>query len=339
VRNRTRWCLVALSSLVAATAAAAEPAGVRTVAIVAGQTAPVMMDYLAYDRSTDRVWVPAGNTASVLVLEASSERLERVPGFATAEVERDGHKRLIGPSSATVGDGVVYVGNRGDSSICAFDAKTLAKRQCGKVRGMPDGIAFVASTHEVWVTTPRDRSLVVLDAATLAEKAKVTVEGEPEGYAVDDAHGRFYTNLEDGNRTLAIDLRSRKVVATWSPGCGEAGPRGMALDGRRGFLVVACTDHLAVLDLGHDGKLVGRLDTGAGVDNIDYLESRQEIFAGAGGAGQLVVGKLSDAGALAPVSTVKTHAGTRNVVASASGAAFLIDPQEGAVMVVPVGAR
>ena len=30
----------------------------------------------------------------------------------------------------------------------------------------------------------------------------------------------FYTNLENKNRTLTIDLRSRQVTRTWLPGCG-----------------------------------------------------------------------------------------------------------------------
>ena len=40
-------------------------------------------------------------------------------------------------------------------------------------------------------------------------------QGEPEGFAVDDARGLFYTNLEDKDRTLAIDLKTRQITKTW----------------------------------------------------------------------------------------------------------------------------
>src|SRR5262249_4058571 len=164
----------------------------------------------------------------------------------------------VGPSSATLGgDGTVYVGNRGDFTVCAVDDVKLVKRTCGKLDSMPDGIAYVARTKEVWVTTPRDKSVRVLDGATLAQKARLTFEGEPEGFAVDGSPGRFYTNLEDKDVTLAIDLASRKTVATWKPSCGEEGPHGLRLAEPEGFLFVACSTKAETLDVAHDGAILG----------------------------------------------------------------------------------
>jgi hypothetical protein len=77
---------------------------------------------------------------------------------------------------------------------------------------------YVAPTKEVWVTTPRDSSLTVLDATTphtLKPKTVIRTDGEPEGYAVDIARGVLLTNLEDKNRTIAIDLKTHKTKATW----------------------------------------------------------------------------------------------------------------------------
>ena len=124
------------------------------------------MDYLAYDPAHDRVWVPAGNTGSVVVVDAGTDRVTTIEGFRTAAIERHGTKRTVGPSSATAGDGVVYVGNRADASVCAVDAASVRMGPCLQLDSMPDGLAYVASRKEVWVTTPRDRSIVVLDAAT-----------------------------------------------------------------------------------------------------------------------------------------------------------------------------
>jgi predicted dinucleotide-utilizing enzyme len=41
------------------------------------------MDYLAYDRVHHRVWVPAGNTGSVDVVDAASDKISKIDGFVT----------------------------------------------------------------------------------------------------------------------------------------------------------------------------------------------------------------------------------------------------------------
>src|SRR2546423_1991165 len=206
-----------MAALGVAGCAAAAPS-VRGIALPEAPAGGVFMDYLAYDRAHHRVWVPAGNTGKVDVVEVPGGAVAHVDGFATKEMERHGKKRIVGPSSATVGDGVVYVGNRGDSTVCAVDAASLKRGACVTLDSMPDGIAWVAATKEVWVTTPRDKSINIVDASTpgtLTVKQKISFEGEPEGYAVDDARGIFYTNLEDKDRTLSIDLKTKQVTKTW----------------------------------------------------------------------------------------------------------------------------
>ena len=179
------------NSAPAAKAPAHSPAPTRfeTTAIALPGAPPdgVMLDYLAVDRDRGRVWAPAGGTGDTDVIDTKSQQISRVEKFPTAEVERRGKKRTVGPSSATVGDGVVYVGDRADSSVCAVDATTLERRGCVILSGSPDGLAFVARRKEVWVTTPRDQSIVILDVSTPATPklaGSIKLDGEPEGYAV-----------------------------------------------------------------------------------------------------------------------------------------------------------
>jgi DNA-binding beta-propeller fold protein YncE len=325
----------------AARGSASTPAGaapsVRSIALPGAPPGGVFMDYLAYDRALRRVWVPAGNTGSVDVVDVASDRVSQVSGFATAEMERRGKKRTVGPSSATVGEGVVYVGNRGDSSVCAVAADSLQRGACVTLESMPDGLQYVASAKEVWVTTPRDKSIVVLDASSpsaLTVKNKIAFEGEPEGFAVDDARGVFYTNLEDKDRTLTIDIKTRAVSRTWLPGCGEDGPKGLALDRALNFLFVACADRVKVLDAGHDGRELSAVETGGGVDNIDYVEARHELFAGAARAATLTVARVDPQGKLAVTAVVPTAQGARNPVATDEGAAYLTDSPDGKILVV-----
>ncbi len=320
----------------AASPVAAAAYSVESVALPGVGPEGVMLDYLAVDRARGRVWVPAGGTGTTAVIDAKSGKLQRVEKFPTAEVERRGTKRTVGPSSASVGDGVVYVGNRGDSSVCAVDAASLEKAGCVTLPGSPDGVVYVAKTKEVWVTTPRDESIVVLDVSS-AKAPKVAgsfkLEGSPEGYAVDNGRGVFYTNLEDKDKTLRIDLATRKTTATWSPACGEEGPRGLAIDPAGKFLMDACTDHVEVLDAAGDGHIISKLDTGEGVDNLDYVPATRSLFAAAGRAALLTVAHLDEAGQLSLHAKVPTSKGARNAVATDDGTAFMGNGGEGKVVI------
>jgi DNA-binding beta-propeller fold protein YncE len=323
--SRTAAALFAFAALLPTSAAfAADPSyTVRLLPLPGAMAKANTMDYIAFDPATKRVWVPAGSAGAVVVIETSSGELKPIADLPTAEVGSGDRKRKVGPSSATVGDGVVYVGNRADSSICAFDAKTLAKGACRKLDQMPDGLAYVASTKEVWATTPRDKSIRVLDASTLAEKTKVTVDGGPEGFAVDNKRGRFYTNLEDKDQTLAIDLKDKKVLSTWKTGCGEDGPRGLRVDADSGHLFVACTAKVEVLDAAKDGAVLSSLETGEGVDDLDWAAASHLLYVGAGKAALLTVASVDAAGKLTLVEKVPTHAGARNPAVTDKGVVYL----------------
>jgi DNA-binding beta-propeller fold protein YncE len=271
----------------------------------------------------------------VAVYEIATGTVRRVEGFATAEREVRGAKRVMGPSSATVAGELVYAGNRADSSVCAIDAASLKRGACVVLKTPPDGLQYVARTKEIWATTPRAKSIVVLDAsdpAKLSIKTEIGLPGDPEGYAVDEAKALFYTNLEDKDRTLAIDVRSKKVLSDWPAGCGSEGPRGLALDTSRSRVFVACTASVNVLD--GAGRRLAQLDTGAGVDNIDYLDARRLLYVAAGKAARLSIAKVSDNGGLQLAASVPTASGARTVVADANGAAYLIDPEQGRVLSV-----
>ncbi len=329
--------LVAGCATTGSSARPTTPSAIQSIALPGAGPDGVFMDYIAYDRAHHRVWVPAGNTASVDVIDVSSGRVSRIDGFPTKEMERRGKKRIVGPSSATVGEGVVYVGNRGDFTVCAIEAASLKKGACAKLDSMPDGLAYVASAKEVWVTTPREKSIVILDASVsgaLTVKTKMSFEGEPEGFAVDDQRGVFFTNLEDKDRTLEIDIKAHAIAKTWMPNCGEDGPKGLALDHALDFLLVACTDKVKVLDAGHDGKELSMVATGDGVDNIDYLEANHELYAGAARAAKLTVATLDALGKLSPKRVVATAPGARNAAVTDEGAAYLTDSKEGKILVV-----
>jgi DNA-binding beta-propeller fold protein YncE len=274
----------------------------------------VTLDYVAYDSANRRLWVPAGNTGNVDVIEASTDHIRAIDGFPVTRIVLRGQPRLVGPSSVAIGDGVVYVGNRADSKVCIIDARTLVPGNCiafapasAGMASAPDGLLYVAATHELWATSgappigipAADPSIKIFSASrpgALSFARKISLPASAEGYAVDDLHGIFYTNLEEIGRTVAIDVHKRTVVSNWRS-CDN--PSGIAVDSRRGFVFVPCTDH----------------------NNIDYSQ-----------AAQLTIAHVDDKGTPTVEAVVPTAKGARSVVAGPDGSAYLIDPLEGRIL-------
>jgi DNA-binding beta-propeller fold protein YncE len=309
-----------------------------------GASGTVALDYFAYDRATGKVWVPASNTGSVGVIDEKTDAVLQITGFPTGEIERRGRKIMVGPTAASIGDGVVYIGNRGNGTLCVVDARTLTLGECVPVSVdrtvTPDGVVYVAAAREVWLTlrpkagdSAAAKSLEVFDASDpshLKPKTKIPLDGLAEGYAVDNERGLFYTNIEEAGRTVAIDVRSHKIVAKWNPGSNDL--QGLALDNARRFLFVACGDHVVSLEAGHDGKNIDSITTGAGLDNIDYSPDAKLLYAAASQAGTLTVAAVDDQGKFHLKTTVPTVKGARGVIAAKDEAAYLIDPAHGRIL-------
>ncbi|MGH7438123.1 MAG: YncE family protein [Polyangiaceae bacterium] len=310
--------------------AAASPAPPEIVARsleLPGAKGPVSIDLIAYDHEHGRVWVPVGDTGSVDVFEIGSGTFTRVDGFKTESREKDGHTRIMGPSAAAIGDGVAYVGDRATSEVCAVDQKSLKRGACLKLSTPADFMTYVAATKEVWVTTPKDQSLTLLDAskpAALTAKLTIKAPGSVEGAAIDAEHGVFYTNLEDKNRTLAVDIKSHAIKATWSPGCSDA-PHGVAVDPARGLVIVACSDDVRILDASHDGAVLAKLDTGDGVDDISYDGSKQLLYVAASKARRLTIARIGEGGRPTAIATGATAERARNAVADVDGNVYVAD--------------
>lgn len=296
---------------------------VRILSLPDNNSGDIGMDYIAYDPATNSIWVPAGNTGAVDVIDASTGKVRQVTGFPTKEVEVGGGKRVVGPSGLSIGEGVVYIGSRGDSTICAVNSRSLVRGACGHLDSSPDAVVYIPPTKEVWVTVPSDKTIRVLDGTTLEQKGKLTFEGAPEGYAVDSKHGRFYTNLEDKDRTLAIDVKTQKTIANWDPACGKEGPRGLAIDATTGYLFVACTTLAKVLDAGHDGAVLSQVDTGDGVDDMCYVAATHTLYVGASRAAKLTIAHVDDKGKLSIVAQVPTRDGVRNPAVAKDGTVYM----------------
>src|SRR5437588_6194228 len=104
--------LILATFLAAGTLHAADPATYKVTMLPLPGASPagISMDYLGYDPATNAVWVPAGNTGSVDVVDAATKKVTQLSGFPTGEMGSGNRKRLVGPSSVTFGKGTAYIG-------------------------------------------------------------------------------------------------------------------------------------------------------------------------------------------------------------------------------------
>ncbi len=295
------------------------------------------IDLIAYDRDHGRLWIPVGDTGSADMFDIKSGTFKRVDGFKMKKRKWHGHEHMMGPSAATIGDGVAYVTDRATGEVCAIDENSLKRGRCLKLKTPADFVTYVASTKEVWATTPRDHSITVLDAekpAALKVKAVIKDLGSVEGSAVDAEHGLFYTNLEDKNQTLAIDIKSHAVKSTWSAGCSKS-PHGVAVDPSHSWVIVGCSDSLRVFDGSH--ALVGELYTGDGVDDISYDASKQLACVAASKAKRLTVAHVGDKGKPSVAATGTTTGRARNAVADTDGNVYVVDSVNAQLLIFAAG--
>ncbi|HEY7375500.1 MAG TPA: hypothetical protein VIF57_25305, partial [Polyangia bacterium] len=209
--------------------------------------------------------------------------------------------------------------------------------------GGPDYIRYVAATRELWVTEPGDSRIEVFAlppaAQALKDKAPVpahaafiAVRGGPESLVIDGKRGRAYTHKWK-RETVAVDVRARKIAATWTAGC--AAPRGIALDEARGILLVGCDGGEATaLDVDHDGKLLSAAKSGRGVDIIAYDPGRRRLYLPGEESATLGIFDVAEHGALALRGAVPTVAGAHCTATDGAGIVFVCDPARGRLLVI-----
>jgi DNA-binding beta-propeller fold protein YncE len=116
-------------------------------------------------------------------------------------------------------------------------------------------------------------------------------------------------------------------VAKWPSSCGEDGPHGLSVDQNTGYLFVACSTRAEVLDAGHNGAKLSSIDTGAGVDDLNYSPATHMLYVGAAKDARLTVARVDGTGKLSLVAVVPTHEGARNAVVTKDGTVYLAHSQ------------
>lgn len=259
-----------------------------------------------------------------LNLDAAARRLyiARADRVMVMDVDRG---TLVGEVSGAMGaHGVAlvpalhrgYVSNGHGNSLTPFDLATLKSLPAIPVSGKdPDALIFDAATSDLWAFNGHSNSASVIDPSTDKEVATVALPGKPE-FAVGDAVGHVYVNLEDVAKIAEIDARGHKVLATWSLAPCE-GPTGLAMDTKRHRLFAVCANQKMVVLDANDGHRVAILPIGSGPDAAGYDSDTQTVYS-SNRDGTLTLMHQADADHYSVVANVRTQQGARTLAIDGS---------------------
>ena len=258
-------------------------------------------DYLTVDAQAHRLFVP--RTTHTQVIDADSGKvLGDIPG------QKNAHGVALVPS---LNRGFITDGG-GDGAIVIFDLKTY--EVIGTLPTMPDsdGIIYDATLGRILAVSGDKGMLMTFKADIDPKRGKIEppieLGGGPE-FLASDGTGKVYVNLEDKDTVAVVDLNARKVIARW-PVAPGGHPVGMAMDKKTKRLFIGCRNpQKLVVMSAEDGKVLGSVPIGAGVDATQV--DGGQAFASCR-HGSLIVAAEKD-GNYAVAQTVKTPQGARTM--------------------------
>jgi hypothetical protein len=242
-------------------------------------------------------------------------------------------------------DGVTSVDDTGSALVATdrtarelvvLDASSGSRLSTVKLAHGPDYVRFVAPTSELWVTEPDAETIEIIamprgPGEQPAHVAALTISGGPESLVVDAARGVAFTHLWKG-KTVAISLKTRAIVSTWTNGCERS--RGLDVDAARDFLFVSCGEGKVVVLDAKSGRILDLTSAGEGLDVIAYDAAHARLHVAAGKSATWTALSVSSEGKLAVVATKPTAAGSHCVTVDARGDAWVCDPQQGRLLIM-----
>ncbi|MDP9003135.1 MAG: hypothetical protein M3O46_23840 [Myxococcota bacterium] len=324
----------AAGDLGAPTTRDAEASGLTAVSLPGG-SGGIGFDDLVFASRIRKVLAPAAATRSLDLVDPDTMQITPIGGFSGSQgAFRGGHGE--GTTSADEGRGLLFAIDRTSGKLDVIDPGARAIVGQAKLDGSPDYVRWVDPTSEVWVTEPDGERIEVFTIApgpkpNPVHSLNISVNGGPESLVIDTTRKLAFTHLWRG-LSIVIDIAKHVPVATWPNGC--SGSRGIAIDAKRGFLFAGCAEgRLVVLDVDHNGKELGSVSSGSGVDVIGYNPSLSHAYLpGASSATMAFVG-VAPSGRLTVLGTVPTAAGAHCVTADDRAHAWVCDPDQGRLLV------
>ncbi len=256
------------------------------------------IDHMSIDVKKQRLFVAAlGNNSLEVIDLKENKRVQTVRGLA----EPQGTAYL--PASNRV-----FVANRKDGSVRAFDASAWKMLQSLSYGDDADNLRVDPSSGHLWVGYG-DGALGEFDQSG-TKLADIKLGAHPESFQLERNGTRIFVNLPQSRKIAVVDRKTQSVLESWGTG-GLLSNYSMALDERdhRLFVVTRLPARLIVLDT-QDGKHIATLPTIGDCDDVFYDEPRRRIYA-IGGEGRIAVYQQRDADHYEELGRINTFSGAR----------------------------
>lgn len=279
-------------------------------------------DYLAFDPATKHLYVSRSDR--VVVLDVAG-----MPSMTKSSVigEIDG---LSGVHGIAIAQDLHrgFISNGRADTVTVFDPATLKAEQTIAVNGEnPDAILYDPYSKRVFTFNGHSHDASVIDAASGKLLGTIALPGKPE-FAVSDARGHVYDNIEDKGELVEIDPEAMKVTHTWAlKDCED--PSGLAMDiAHRRLFSVCQNGNMAVTDA-DSGKPVAGVPIGDGPDAAAFDPQRQLVFSSNGRSGTLTVVHEDSADRYSVLANVPTQKSARTMALQPGGEIYLSAAQFG----------
>jgi DNA-binding beta-propeller fold protein YncE len=256
-------------------------------------------DYLSIDAAARRLYVAHGDHVDVIDIDHNAPvgSIVDTPGVHDVAIA---HQL-----------GRAYVSDGQTSQASIVELNTLATIAHVITGDGPDTVVYEPTRNEVYTFNGRGHSATVFDAHSGNVIATIALPGRPEFAVADATTGRVYDNIEDKNLIVAIDVHSHQIVAQWPIAPGE-GASSLDIDAAHHRLFVGChNQQMLMVDAGN-GRVIGSVPIGSGVDASAFDPGTQLAFSSTG-EGTVTIAHEDSGEKLSVVQTLQTQPGARTM--------------------------
>jgi YVTN family beta-propeller protein len=286
---------VLIGSLIGFTALATTSYKVQKSIAVPGEGS---WDYLTADSQNRRLYVSHATKVDVVNLDTGAVigRIPNTNGVHGIAIADNLHRGFISDGR--------------DNQVTIFNLKTLAVISTVKAGTNPDAILYDPFSQRVFAFNGRSNDVTAINGATGKVAGTVPLGGKPE-FAVTDAQGNIYVNIEDKSELVHLDPNTLTIKDRWQLAPCDS-PSGLAIDPKNQRLFPVCDNKImAVVDAG-SGKVITTVPIGEGPDAAAFDPEKKLVFS-SNGEGTLTVVQQETPNTYTVAQTVNTQRGARTM--------------------------
>ncbi len=257
-------------------------------------------DYLSFDAPHRHLFVSRGDRVLVIDVDANKQ-------IGTIADTAGVHGIAIAPDLQRG-----FTSNGKSASVTVFDLASL--KTLATITGTgekPDAILYDPASHHVLTFNGKSHTASVIDPAASKVIATIALPGKPE-FAVSDAAGHVYVNIEDKSELVQIDSANNKVLHVWSLAPCES-PSGLAIDTAHQRLFSVCDNRTMAITDATNGHQVASVPIGDGPDAVVFDAAAAMVYSSNGESGTITAVHEDDPGHFTMTATIPTQTSARTL--------------------------